>query len=163
VSLTNGLTQKCAYGDGELVAGDESTTDLARSNLRHVEDDRRGDDAHTETGDETTDNEEGNSGRHDLEDDTDAEDQAGADDGRATADHVRERASEEGAEEGTSREDGRDERLLRSRDVETGRVNTLVHSVTEVLLEVAHAEHTADVPGVETIENATKRGEDAGL
>jgi hypothetical protein len=58
-------------GDGELVAGDEGTANLARANLGHVKNDDGGNESDTDTSDDTTDDDGGQGrGSEHLGDDT---------------------------------------------------------------------------------------------
>ncbi len=99
-------------GDGELIAGDDGTTNLAGSDLGHVQDDDGRDETDTETSDDTADGEESNGGGSQLESNTDGKDTAASDDGSPTSEPVGEVTGENGAEEGTGGEDGDDERVV---------------------------------------------------
>ena len=57
-------------GDGELVASNEGATDFLGANLRHVQDDNGGLETDTDTGDETTSNDQTETSRGSLENDT---------------------------------------------------------------------------------------------
>lgn len=102
--------QKQTDRDAELVARDNGTADLAGSDLRHVQDDDGGDEADTESCDQTTGDEQAQGGRRSLQDDTNDEDNTAADDGGPTAEPVSQVTGDEGTEEGTGREDRDDER-----------------------------------------------------
>lgn len=74
VSVLGGVVdsrrQEQADGDAELVAGDESSTDLSRCDFGHVENQDSRDGTDTETSDKSAGYEEAQSGRGDLENDT---------------------------------------------------------------------------------------------
>jgi hypothetical protein len=81
--------QKKADGDAELVAGDESATDLARGDFGHVEDDDGRDEADAEAGNQAAGDDEAEARREGgLEDDANGVDAAAGNDRRTTAHHV---------------------------------------------------------------------------
>lgn len=92
-------------GDSPLVSGDDGTTNGLGSNLGHVHDDDSGDETDAESSDDTATDEETETSGRDLERDTNREDSTSDDDGKTTSDPVRERTTEDGSEEGTSRKD----------------------------------------------------------
>lgn len=53
-SVVDASTEEKTNGNAELVARNEGTTDLARADLGHVQDDDGGDETNTETSNETT-------------------------------------------------------------------------------------------------------------
>jgi hypothetical protein len=102
-------------GDAELVARDNGATDLSRGNLGHVENDDGRDETDAEARDQTTGNDEAETGRRgDLKNTADGENDAAADDGDTTTKVVGEVTGDDGTEEGTGGEDGGDQGLLPS-------------------------------------------------
>jgi len=100
-------------GNVELVARDDGTTDLAGSNLGHVENDDGRDESDTETGDKTSSNNQTQTRvGSDLENDTDGEDDAAGNDGQTTSKVVGQVTSDDGTEECTGGEDRDDERFV---------------------------------------------------
>lgn len=159
--------------NAELVAGDERTANLLRANLRHVQNDDGGLETDTETGDDTTSNEESESVRSSLENHTcrslasiqaivawfaekftDEVDRAASDDGPLAADHVGDITGDDSTEEGTGRKDRDDERL--GGTPERGCVRSL-----DDLDEHWRASDTVDVPRIITEEDTTERRESA--
>jgi hypothetical protein len=93
-----------------LVSRNEHTTDLARADLRHVEDDDGGDETDTKTCNETTSDDETETfGLSDLKNDTNDVDEATRDDGPLATEVVCNVTSDDSTEEGTSGEDRNDE------------------------------------------------------
>jgi len=135
-----------ADGDAELVTGDDGTTDLARRDLGHVQNNNGRDETDTETSDQTADDEQGNGGRGNLETDTEDEDTAASNDGSATTEEIGKITSNDSTEECTSGQDRRDKRLLRGRH---GEAIVVVASgiwvIAEFMDEVLHAHDTVDV------------------
>lgn len=139
-----------------MVTSDEHTSDLARADLRHVENDDGGDETDTETCNETTSNKETKSVGGDLENDTDNVDTATSDDSRTTSNNVCHITGDDSAKEGTSRKDRDDERVVgRSKSGCTGAFND-----TD---EDRGASDTVDVSRVITEEHASERCESAEL
>lgn len=99
-------------GDAELVARDDSTANLAGSNLGHVQNDDGGDETDTESSNQTASNEETEAGGGSLEDNTDDENEAASNDGGTTTKPVSQVTGDQSTEESTSRENRDDERLL---------------------------------------------------
>lgn len=99
-------------GDAELVSRDNGTADLAGRDLRHVENDDGRDETDTETGDQTTDDQQGDGSGGRLENNTDNENTTSSDDGCPTPEPIGQITSDESTEECTGREDGCDERFL---------------------------------------------------
>ena len=168
-------------GNAELVTGNESTTDLARADLGHVEDDNGRNESDTETSEETTDDDSGQGGSSEhLNDDTSevllrrsgetvstgnegrprrieeikTHDTATSDDSRTTTHHIGEITSNEGTEEGTGGKDRDDEGGVRRRD--GGSIGTGDGST-----EFRGGEDTVDVTRVVTEEDTTEGGEGA--
>jgi hypothetical protein len=106
--------QQETNGDAELVTGNESTSDLARADLGHVQNDNGRFETDTETGNETTSNDQTKTVGSDLENDTDNVDETTNDDGPATTDGVGDITSDDGTEEGTGRENSSNERVVRT-------------------------------------------------
>lgn len=100
-SVVDAGSDQDTEGNGELVTRHESTADLAGGDLGHVEDDDGRFETYTDTGDETTGNDEAKTGGGDLEDDTDDVDDATKDDGKTTTDNFSGVTSDEGTEEGS--------------------------------------------------------------
>lgn len=98
--------------DAELVSRDNSSTDLARRDLRHVQDDDGRDETNPKACNQTTGHDQAKSGGCSLEDDTDNEDTAATDDGGAAAKPICKITSNKGTEEGSRRENGGNQRLL---------------------------------------------------
>jgi hypothetical protein len=102
--------EKQSDGDGELVSRDNGTSDLSWGDLTHVEDDDGGDEADTETRDETTGDQktelavEGG-----LEDTSDGEDNAARDNSDSSTKVVGQVTGDDGTEEGTGGEDRGDQ------------------------------------------------------
>lgn len=149
-------------GYGELVAGDDGTTDLLRSDLRHVENVDGRDETDTDTSDQTTNDKERNGGRSDLENDTNGEDTAASNDGKTTTEPVGKSTGDKSTEEGTGREDRDDEGGVRGGDVIAGRIGLGdLNWVTKVPLDISSTEDTVDVSRVETEEDTSKGSESA--
>lgn len=100
-------------GDAELVSRDKSTTDLTRSNLRHIQNDDGRNKTNTETSNQTASYQQADGGRSSLENDTDHEDNTTRDDSSTTTKPIGEVTGNQSTKEGTSGEDGRDQRLVR--------------------------------------------------
>lgn len=104
-SVNDNRSQHDTDGDAELVTRNESTTDLARGNLRHVENDNGGDETDTDTSNETTGNDGAESGRvvgNHLDNNTDSVDDASGNDSPLAAHPISEITSDESTEEGTA-------------------------------------------------------------
>jgi hypothetical protein len=86
--VDNDRGEKDTDGDAELVASDESTTNLSGTDLRHVQDNNCRLETNTESSNETTSGHEGDSSRNDFHDDSDGEDQTAEHDGCATTEEV---------------------------------------------------------------------------
>jgi hypothetical protein len=130
--------QQETNGNAELVTGNESTSDLARADLRHVENDNGRFETDTETGDETTSNNQTKTVRGDLENDTDDVDSATNDDSPTTTDSVGNITGDDSTEEGTSRENSSDERVVRAGE-------SIVASALDELDEDGRTGDTVDV------------------
>lgn len=102
--------------DTELVTSDKSTSDLARADLRHVQNDNGGFETDTETGDETTSNNQTKTVRGNLKNNTDHVDSATHDDSPATTNGISDITSDDGSEESTGRENRSDERVVGTRE-----------------------------------------------
>lgn len=118
--VVNARGQHQTDGNAELVAGDNGTTDLAGCNLRHVQDNDGRDEADTESSNETAGDEQTNAGGSSLQDDTNDENNTSENDGGPTTEPISQVTSNESSEEGTSRKDGHNQRLLRRGDHELG-------------------------------------------
>ena len=157
-SIDDNRGEENTDGDAELVAGNKSTTNLAGANLGHVENDNGRLETDTETSNETTDDDGGESagaGRGgNLNDATDSVDGAADNDGPLAADPVGEVTGDESTEESTARQDGDDQGLVRT--AESGGTGTLDSGD-----ENAGARDTIDVTGVITEEDTTKGGKGA--
>jgi len=143
-----------AEADAELVSGHDGAADLARGDLRHVQDDDGRDVTDAEAGNEAAGHDETEAGGCGLEDDADDKDHAADDDGEATAEPIGDVAGHESTEEGSGREDRGNERLVRRS--ERGGAATFDH-----LDEDLHAHHTRDVSGVVAEEDTAEGREDA--
>ena len=153
-AVVNARGQEETDANAELVAGHESTADLAGRDLRHVQDDDGRDETDTETSDKTASNDEAQARRGSLENDTDDEDEAAEDDGRTTTNPISEITTHKGAEEGTSRENRGDEGLLPRG--EGGGADSL-----DGFDKVLHAHDTGNITGIVAEEDTTERGKDA--
>jgi len=153
-TIVNACSQQETDSDAELVTGNESTSDLARANLRHVQDDNGRFETDTETGDETTSNDQTETVRGDLENDTDNVDSATNDDSPATTDGVGDITSDNSTEEGTGREDRSNERVVRTGE-------SIVASALDELDEDRRTGDTVDVTRVVTEEDTTEGGKGA--
>ena len=69
-SVVDASSDQETKSDGELVTGDESTTNLLRADLRHVQNDNGGLETDTDTGNETTSNDETKTSRSSLKNHT---------------------------------------------------------------------------------------------
>lgn len=148
--------------NAELVARDERATDLARRDLRHVQDDDGRDKADTETRNETAGNEKLVAGRGSLENDTDDEDDAAHDDSRATANEVGKITSDESPKERARRENGHDQGLLPRGERPDGAVRRVaVRQVFVRVNHVVHAQDAADIARVVAEEDTSKGREGA--
>lgn len=185
--VNNAVGQQDANGDAELVTSNDGTADLARGDLGHVpvgirwgngvesgakvcsQDDNGRDETDTETGNETTANHDIEASGSSLENTTDSEDEAADDDGQTTSNEVGKVTGDDGAEEGTSGEDGSDEGLLPLGNNEcrgvvleilTGQTSVLGIGQTSVLAdEVGHSKNTTHPSRIITEEDATECGE----
>lgn len=166
-SVDNDRSQHDTDGDAELVTRNESTTDLARGNLRHVENDNGGDETNTDTSNETTGNDGAESSRvagNHLDNNTDSVDDASGNDSPLAAHPISEITSDESTEEGTAGQDRNNEggvgvsqsRVLVLR-VQVGDVCGALNSLDEVLV----AENTVDVTRIVTEEDTTEGGKGA--
>lgn len=159
-AVVDARSEKETDGDAELIAGDQSTTNLSGADLRHVQNDDGRDETDTETSDETTGDNETETLDSSLEDNTDEEDTAAQDDGGSATNPVSEVTSDQSTEEGTGRENGGDEGLLpvgKGVGGELGGIGgdrSALHEVDEGL----HAQDTGDVSGVITKVDTTKGG-----
>ena len=113
-AVVDASSQQETNGDTELVARNESTSDLAGADLRHVQNDNGRLETDTETGNETTSDNQTKTVGGDLENNTDNVDGATDDDGPATTDGVSDITGDDSTEEGTGREDRSDERVVRT-------------------------------------------------
>jgi len=95
-----------------LVASNEGATNFLGANLRHVQDDNGGLKTDTDTGDETTSNDQTETSRGSLKNDTNDVDTATKDDGPLATNDVGGVTSDESTEEGTGRENGGDQRQV---------------------------------------------------
>ena len=111
-SVVDARSQHETDGDAELVTGDDGTADLARGDLRHVQDDDSRDEADTETSNETSSNEETQAAGSSLENDTNDEDEAASNDSSAATEPISEVTSDQSTKEGSSGENRDDEGLL---------------------------------------------------
>ena len=111
-SIVDARSEEDTDGDAELVSGDECSTDLLGSDLRHVQNDDGGDEANSEASDETTSDKELVGRGSSLKNDTDDEDDAAHDNSGATAREISEVASDECSKECASGENGDDQGLL---------------------------------------------------
>lgn len=111
-SVVNARGQHETDGDAELVAGDDGTTDLAGSNLGHVQNDDGGNETDTESSNQTTSNEKTEAGGSSLEDNTNDENEAASNDGGTTTEPVSQVTGDQSTEESTSRQNRDDEGLL---------------------------------------------------
>lgn len=154
-------------GDTELVATDKSATDFTRSNLGHVENNDSRLEAYAYASNGTAGDEKLVVGRGHLEDDTDDEDEAAADDRCPASKVIREITGNDGTKECTRGEDRGDERLHPRRNLE--RVLLLLRRVRSGNVLVAklfdeewHGHHTGNVTNVISKEDASKGCERAG-
>lgn len=148
--LVDARGEEKTNGNGELVAGDDGTTNGLGGDLRHVENDGGGNEADANTSDETASNKQIDGSGSDLENDTDGEDDTAGNNGGATTNPVGEGTSKESTEEGTGGEDGGDQRLLPG-VVEValvGIVGVGGARVAKLALEVVHTQHARDVSRV---------------
>jgi len=144
-------------GDTELVTSNESTSNLSWTDFAHVENDNGRLKADTNTGNETTSDNDAesitNTSDH-LDYDTDEVDNAAHDDGPFAAHHISQITGDDGAEESTSREDRDDQRLVGRRQL--GSIGAF-----DGLDEDGGAIDTVDIAGVVTEEDTTKGGKGA--
>jgi len=142
-------------GDGELVSRDQSTSNLSGANFRHVENDDGRDETDTETGNDTTDDDGGEtfSSKH-LDDDSDEVDGTTGDDGGPSSDHVGGVTGDDGTKEGTGRQDRDDERGLGSTDL-------FGADTLDSIDEDSGRQDSVDVTRVITEEDTSKRGKGA--
>lgn len=84
-------------GDAELVTGYQGSSDLSGTDLTHIKDNNCGNEAHSDTGDDSTDDNESETvgGEH-LNDDTGKIDGTTSDNGDSSTDHVGKITSDEG-------------------------------------------------------------------
>ena len=157
--------QEDPNGDAELVTGHNRATDLAGRDFGHVQNDDGGDEANTETSDQTTGDQETERGRSSLQDDPDDEDAAANDDGRSTTEPVRQVTGDQRTEEGSGGKHRGDERLLRRGQRELCRVvleelGVWIQAGVEGD-EVGHAHDPADVSRVIAEEDTAESSEGA--
>lgn len=146
-------------GDAELVAGDDGTANLAGSDLRHVQDDDGGDEADTETSNETTGNEQTKAAGRSLKNNTNDEDEAASDDSSTATEPISEVTSDQSTKEGSSGENRDDEGLSGRGNHESGGTRFAHRQVFEGRDEVVHTDDTRDVTRVITEEDTTKGSE----
>lgn len=147
-------SEKQTNGDAELVARDDGTTDLLGSNFRHVKNDNCRDETNTETSNGTTNDKKNKTSRGSLEDDTNNEDSATKNDGKATTKVISKVTSDESTAEGTDRENRDDKRCL-PRQKFSG------IGAADQLDEVVHTLDTTNVSGIVTEEDTSEGGENA--
>ena len=105
----------------------------------------------TDTGNQTSDNQERHGCSRDLKDNTNGKDTATSDDSSTTTDPIGESTGEDSTEESTSRQDGNSEGGVRSGVVETSRMfGEVIGPLTEVFDEVVGTKNSVDVPRVVT-------------
>ena len=107
-------------GDAELVARDNGATNLAWCDFAHVQNDDGRDETDTKTSNDTTSDEQFVLGRGSLHDASNGVDNAASEDGGSAAEEVGQVTSDDGAEEGTERQEGHDHGLLPGRKREAG-------------------------------------------
>lgn len=143
---------------GEKVSADQGKQ-RPRDRTHHVEDDDGRDEANTESGDKTSDDNCGESGggKH-LDDDSGSVDHTARDDSRTTTDAVGNVTGEESAEESAGGQDGDDERSVRRGDgLGPGAFDSVDENLTpENAVNVARV--VAEEDTSESGEGATARG-----
>lgn len=103
-SIIDARCEKKTNGDAKLVTRYQSTTNLLGANLGHVKNDSSRDKTYTETGDQTTSNEEADSGRDSLQDDTNNEDDTAENNSSSATEPIGKITSDQSTEEGTGGE-----------------------------------------------------------
>ena len=149
-------SDKKTESNAKLVTSNQCASNLAGADFGHVENDNGRLETDTETGNDTTDDEESKTGRGDLENNSDQIDDTSCNDGPLAADDIGSVTSNDGTEESTSGKDRDDERGVRTGD--GGGANAF-----NVLNEVRRVQDTVDVTGIITEENTTERRESAEL
>ena len=108
-SVIDAVGEQDTDGYEELITRHDSPADFAWSDFGHIQDDDGGHEANASASDKTANNHKGESGRGDLHNDTNGEDNATCDDGAPSADEISNVTTDDGTEKGSRREDGRDE------------------------------------------------------
>lgn len=157
-ALVDNRSHKKSDGDGPLISGHQETTDTTRADFRDVENDDRGDTANTQSSNETTGDQTTNASSANLDGNTNREDQTSEQDGKTTTKPLGEDTAKKGTDKGTSGKDRSNQRLARGGDSEASRVIIILEDgMTEVLLDVVHAEDTRDVTRVIAVEDSCQR------
>jgi len=167
----NAVGDEDTNGNTELVSSNDGTANLLGSNLGHVQDDNGRDETNTESSNKTASNHHTETSRGSLKNTTNAEDSASKNDGEATANEVSKVTGHDGTEEGTSRQDGGDKRLVRGGDrelcvavvgdlgvlgVEARELDVGVLQASVLLDEVVHVEDTTHPTSIITEEDTTE-------
>lgn len=149
-----------------LCKSDGGTSQASRG---YSQDDNGRDETDTETSNETTSYHDTEASGSSLKDTTDDEDEAASDDGQTTADEIGDITSNDGTEEGTSRQDrGGEGDLGRSNNEVLGVILEGITSKASVLGvveasvlldEVGHGEDTTHPTSVISEEDTSKGGE----
>lgn len=111
-ALTDNSCEHKTDGDEKLVTRDNGTANSLGSNFGHIQDNDGRDEANTEACDEAAGDEKANGRGGDLKNNTDGEDYASSDNGRAATNPIGYGACAECTEEGAGRENRDDKRLL---------------------------------------------------
>ena len=162
-TVVNARREKDTNGDTELVAGNDSTTDLFGCDLRHVKNDDGRDEADPKPGNKTTSYKQSIGMGAGLEANADDEDATTDDDGSPTTGKVGDITGHKSTKEGTGREDGDNERLLPGRESEASFVGAAlgIFGVIGILAgvevdEKVHAQDAIDVARVIAEEDTSK-------
>ena len=164
-AIVDAVGDEDAKGDEELVAGDHATADLTGCGLGLVHGSEDGESANAQTCNPAAESDliPSVQGGH-LDDNTNAENNIPENDGKLPAERVCDRCADNGANEGTDRQQGNDRTRADLRKPIF--VCLWVVSVSESLEEVLHLEEARDLTSVVTEDETAKRhdhdhGEDA--
>ena len=93
--------EKDPDGDAELVPCHQRATDFPRGDLRHIQNDDGGDEAHAGTGNQATHHHHRQTGRGSLEDTAHGENEAAGNDGHSATNKIGNVTGNDGAKKGT--------------------------------------------------------------
>ena len=160
-AVVNAGCKEQTNGNGKLVASDDGASDFPWAAFGHVENDDSRDEPDTESGNQTTGDQETQTCGCSLQDDTDHEDGASNDDGQPAADEISYITGNDGAKESTGGKDRGDEGVSRCFQGESS--GLLVSSIRRgvwfaslLVDKIRHCFHAVDVARVIAEVDTTK-------